>query len=51
MSRALHRLRALLRIELREMHRHRKRTALLALLIAIPVAAVVGGSILARTTE
>lgn len=51
MKRALYRLRALLRIELREMQRHVRRTTLLALLIAIPVAAVVGGSILGRTTE
>lgn len=49
--RRLRRLRALLHIEWREMKRHPRRTGLLALLIAVPVAAVVGGASLARTTH
>jgi len=43
-------LRALARIELRQLARHRGRSALIALLIAVPVAALVGGGALVATT-
>ncbi|MBD3163344.1 MAG: FtsX-like permease family protein, partial [Candidatus Eisenbacteria bacterium] len=49
--RALRALRALLRLELREIRRHRGRSILILLLVAVPVAAVVGGATLARITE
>ena len=42
---------ALLRIELRELLRNRQRTLLILILIALPVAAVAGGSTLAVITE
>ncbi|MBZ0112251.1 MAG: ABC transporter permease, partial [Thermoanaerobaculia bacterium] len=44
-------LRALGRVELRQLRFHPRRTLLIALLVAIPVAAVVGGATLARITE
>ncbi|MEQ8766743.1 MAG: ABC transporter permease [Planctomycetota bacterium] len=43
--------RALARIEIRELHRHPARSLLVLSLIAIPVAALVGGSTLARITR
>ncbi len=44
-------LRALVRVELREARRHRRRSWLIVLLVAIPVAAIVGGSIVAVATR
>ncbi|MBD3221917.1 alpha/beta fold hydrolase [bacterium] len=44
-------VRALLRVEVRQWRRHPGRALLVALLIAVPVAAVVGGATLARITE
>jgi pimeloyl-ACP methyl ester carboxylesterase len=44
-------LRALARVEWRQHRRHPKRSLLLILLVAVPVAAVVGGATLARVTE
>ncbi len=43
-------LRALVRVELRELRRHPSRALLVMGLVAIPVAALVGGSALQRTT-
>ena len=43
-------LRALTRVELRELLRHPSRSALVVLLVAVPVAAVVGGTTLVRVT-
>ncbi len=42
---------ALLRLEWRDLRRHRGRSALLLLLIAVPVAAVVGGAAIAKMIE
>ncbi len=44
-------LRALARVELRQLRRNRGRSLLVVLLIAVPVAAIVGGSALVRITE
>lgn len=44
-------LRALLRVELRELRRHRARTALIVALVAVPVAATVGGATLFLVTQ
>ena len=44
-------LRALARVELRQLNRHRARSLLIVLLVAVPVAAIVGGATLARITE
>ncbi|MFN0150439.1 MAG: alpha/beta fold hydrolase [bacterium] len=49
--RALRGLRALARVELRELRRHTKRSLLIVFLVALPVAAVVGGATIARITE
>ncbi len=43
-------VRALVRVELRQIRRHRGRSLLLILLIAVPVAAIVGAATLARIT-
>lgn len=47
----LHALRALFRVEWRQITRHPARSLLVVLLVAIPVAAMVGGSALFKTTE
>lgn len=49
--RASRSLRALLRIEARQIQRQPGRAILVALLVAVPVAAVMGGATLARITE
>ena len=49
--RALRAWRTLLRVEVRQLVRHHGRSALIVALIAVPVAAVVGGSALYRTTR
>ncbi|MEM7355899.1 MAG: hypothetical protein AAF657_34100, partial [Acidobacteriota bacterium] len=49
--RTLRALRALARVEVRQLRQQPKRSLLVMLLVAVPVAAVVGGSTLARITE
>ena len=49
--RSLRTLRALARVELRQLRRHRARSLLVVLLVAVPVAAVVGGSALFQMTQ
>lgn len=44
-------VRALARVELRQVSRHRGRSLLVVLLVALPVAAIVGGSTLAHISE
>ncbi|MEM8964487.1 MAG: hypothetical protein AAGD38_23575, partial [Acidobacteriota bacterium] len=44
-------LRALLRVELRQLVKHPKRSLLILLLIGVPVAAIVAGATLARVSE
>ncbi len=44
-------LRALARVERRQLVRHRRRSLLVVLLVAVPVAAIVGGGTLLRITE
>ncbi len=51
MARSAAALRSLARVEIREIRRHRGRSLLVMLLVAVPVAAVMGGAIVARITS